>query len=115
VLEHVADDCEAFRELIRITATDASLQLTVPKPTEIEETDDWGFPDPRQNLNYLHYGPDFKSRFLNACPGTEVLSVHSKDAITGANGIVYFRTWSTKTLDQIQTLLANRFRVERER
>jgi SAM-dependent methyltransferase len=83
VLEHVADDRKALRELLRITADDGLLFLVVPDPFREEKTRDWGFPKPEKHGHFRVYGADIATRFSLYLPDQPVISYMGEDPVTG--------------------------------
>ncbi|HSH07725.1 MAG TPA: methyltransferase domain-containing protein [Burkholderiales bacterium] len=94
VLEHVADDRQGLRELLRVTRADGFVQLTVPSPYTRATTRDWGYPDARAHGHYRGYGRDFLARFGQARPDATVLEVEVFDPATEAGSYVYLWTAS---------------------
>lgn len=90
VVEHVPDDIQAIREMVRVSGPDGIVSLTVPTPTMRWETVDWGWADPDVNYHYRDYGADFPQRVANALPGLQIVSASGRDPVTGINDIVYF-------------------------
>lgn len=90
VLEHVADDGKALRELLRVIRPNGFLQIAVPLPLERDTTEDWGYPDEAQHGHYRIYGKDVIALFARNCPGAYLLSVMAKDVCTGVRDIVFF-------------------------
>ena len=66
VLEHVEQDRQAFRELMRILKPDSFLQFSVPFPQGRVVTEDWGYPKPELHQHYRVYGRDLVERFTKA-------------------------------------------------
>jgi SAM-dependent methyltransferase len=83
VLEHVADDAAALRELLRITAPDGLLFLVIPDPFRERKTRDWGFPKPEKHGHYRVYGGDVSERFRHYIPQQPVLAFVGDDPVTG--------------------------------
>ena len=106
VLEHVADDRQGFRELLRIIRPEGFLQITVPSPHSLECTVEWGYPRAASNYHYRGYGRDLVGRFLDASPGTRMIEVAACDPVTGALGYVYLATRSERRHGQLLQCLA---------
>jgi SAM-dependent methyltransferase len=102
VLEHVADDRQGLRELLRVTRRDGFVQLTVPSPYTRATTVDWGSPDPRAHGHYRGYGRDFLARFGEARPDASVLQVEVFDPVTAAGSFVYLWTASAARAAQLE-------------
>jgi SAM-dependent methyltransferase len=102
VLEHVADDRQGLRELLRVTRPDGFVQLTVPSPHTRATTVDWGTPDPRAHGHYRGYGRDVRERFAQARPDATVLEVEVFDPVTAAGSYVYLWTASAQRAAQLE-------------
>jgi SAM-dependent methyltransferase len=83
VLEHVADDRKALRELLRITSATGLLFLVVPDPFREEKTRDWGFAKPEKHGHFRVYGADIAERFSRYLPNQAVFSYMGEDPVTG--------------------------------
>jgi SAM-dependent methyltransferase len=83
VIEHVADDRRAIRELVRILSPQGFLMLAYPRVEEGEATQDWGFADPGKNLHYRGYGRDFDAVLAETVPGAATIAVEAPDPVTG--------------------------------
>ena len=91
VLEHVAADRRAFREIFRILDPVGFVQFTVPKPNVLRRTREWGWPDPERHLHYRVYGrDDLFGRLGGEVAGVRMLEVVVGDPVTGADDHVYF-------------------------
>ena len=110
VLEHIRDDSQAFRELMRILKPDGFLQFSVPGPRTHSVTEDWGYPKPELHHHYRMYGRDLVQRFTDAQPEVHILEIHGADVVTSIRDVVYFATFSNH---QIATL-SSRLQVETE-
>ncbi len=73
VLEHVANDRQGLRELMRVTRPGGFVQITVPSPYTRALTVDWGYPKEEAHGHYRGYGKDFLQLFAKAEPGAMVL------------------------------------------
>ena len=82
VLEHVANDTLALKELARILSPNGLLVISVPSPAYFDLTNDWGFPDPALNEHYRTYGKDFPQFLSNVLRDCSVLEVPITDPIT---------------------------------
>ncbi len=89
VLEHVADDEKALREMLRILKLNGFLQLTMPSPSSSEHTKDWGHPDPQCHGHYRIYGRDVMDLFARAASGMYFLCIAEKDPCTGVDDVVF--------------------------
>ena len=78
VLEHVPEDTRAMSELFRIVNDNGFLQIGVPDPARIAETQDWGFPEWSDHGHFRKYGMDIVVK-LKAVPP-------SWGAVGGAGG-----------------------------
>jgi hypothetical protein len=83
VLEHVADDRSALRELLRIGSPEGFLHLVVPDPFREEKTRDWGFSKPEKHGHFRVYGADIEERFLRYLPDQPVIAYMGEDPVTG--------------------------------
>lgn len=102
VLEHVEDDRQGFRELLRITRPEGFLQITVPTPYTRERTKELGYPDEGAFGHWRAYGRDLVERFAEAAPGVHLVQVEAFDPVTGAGGYVYFWSRSADTARRIR-------------
>jgi len=102
VLEHVADDRQGLRELLRVTRAEGFVQITVPSPYTRATTVDWGYPDARAHGHYRGYGRDFLARFGEARADASVLQVEVFDPVSGAGSYVYLWTASPARADQLE-------------
>ncbi len=97
VLEHVQDDRQGFRELMRITHAMGFVQITVPTPYTRRSTKELGYPDEGAFGHWRAYGRDLLERFQAAVPGVHAVEVEVFDPVTGAGGYVYLWTMSAQT------------------
>lgn len=73
VLEHIEDDAAAMKELNRILRPDTG-ELVVSVPMNgVQETSEFGFPDPENSGHWRIYGDDFADKL--AASGFEVQKV----------------------------------------
>ena len=101
VLEHIGNDREGFRELIRILKPEGILQFSVPFPQGRSTTEDWGYAKPELHGHYRIYGRDLVERFAEARSGVRILEVAGVDDVTGTPEFVYFASCDK---DRIETL-----------
>jgi len=101
VLEHVADDRKALRELLRVARADGFVQLSVPSPYTRATTTDWGYADSRAHGHYRGYGRDFLARFGEARPDAAALEVEVFDPATAAGSYVYLWSASAARIEQL--------------
>ena len=111
VLEHVRDDRQAFREIMRVLKHTGILQFTVPNPHGRAITDDWGYPDPDRHHHYRVYGRDLVRRFGEAVPNVKFLGIAGTDHVTGVSDLVYFASLDGTGLDSIRRSVGTAFRV----
>lgn len=97
VLEHVADDRKAFRELMRIVKRKGFLQFSVPSPHARATTEDWGYPRPDVHYHYRTYGRDLIDRFSDGVEGIHIRAVNAADPVTGEARLVYFASMDPHT------------------
>jgi SAM-dependent methyltransferase len=102
VLEHVADDRQGLRELLRITRAEGFVQITVPSPYTRAATLDWGYPDARAHGHYRGYGRDFLARFAEARSDAHVLQLEVFDPVTEAGSYVYLWTAGPARANQLE-------------
>lgn len=105
VLEHVEDDQEAMREMLRITADDGIVQFALPMPLYRETTVDWGKPDWAQHGHWRIYGKDFLTRFDGVLSTENLLSLVAVDPVTGSRDVVFFAARSSEPLDRLRVLI----------
>lgn len=82
VLEHVADDMAALRELDRITAPEGFVILSVPDLLRCEATKEYGHARADKHGHYRVYGPDIVTRWRRAAPLWQGLAVVPRDPVT---------------------------------
>ncbi|MCR9196249.1 MAG: class I SAM-dependent methyltransferase, partial [Hyphomonas sp.] len=90
VLEHVADDRAALRELTRVIKDDGFVFLTFPDPANRPVTSDWGFPREDQHGHYRMYGRDVENLFRETLSHRWVVCQEVADPATGVNDLIYF-------------------------
>ena len=111
VLEHVADDRQGLRELMRITRPEGFVQITVPTPYTRATTVDWGYAKPESHGHYRGYGKDFLYLFRQVVPEATVLQLEATDPVTGAGGYVYLWSANRPLVHRFRRWLANRIEV----
>lgn len=102
VLEHVADDRQGLRELLRVTRPEGFVQITVPSPYTRSTTIDWGYADAHAHGHYRGYGRDVLQRFGAARPDAAVLQIEVFDPVTAAGSYVYLWTASAARAAQLE-------------
>lgn len=112
ILEHVADDKSAFRELIRILKPKGFLQMTVPNPILRKETEDWGYPKENFHGHYRHYGIDLIEYFAAVCPEVYLVYVKTSDQVTNEEDYVFFYTKSRNIRDNLVNDFSNKSETE---
>lgn len=83
VLEHVADDRAALRELDRVTAPHGIVFLSVPDLLRCQRTVEYGRPRADKHGHYRVYGPDIVERWREAVPRWHGVGVVARDPVTG--------------------------------
>jgi SAM-dependent methyltransferase len=73
VIEHVADDRKAMRELYRILKPGGIAVISVPIMRTRMKTLEYGNPNPLCDMHYYEYGLDFKTRIPDGFECTEYL------------------------------------------
>jgi 2-polyprenyl-3-methyl-5-hydroxy-6-metoxy-1,4-benzoquinol methylase len=94
VLEHIRDDAQALRELVRVVSPAGFILLIVPRTETGSVTDDWGFADPEKNFHYRGYGRDFDARITGIVPNAYVLAAEASDPVTGDGKRIHLLTKS---------------------
>ena len=89
VLEHVADDVAALREMLRIVRRNGFIQISFPISLQSEKTDDWGYPDEQQYGHYRLYGRDILNLFVRALPGAFLVTLLGHDACTESDRVIF--------------------------
>ena len=102
VLEHVENDRQAFREILRILKPAGFLQFSVPSPTQYTKTKDWGYPKPEVHDHYRVYGRDLLQRFSEAQPRAHILQIEAADAVTEVSDFVYFTSFDNIWIEAMQ-------------
>lgn len=105
VLEHVPDDRQGFRELLRVVAPEGLVQITVPSPFLRARTIDWGYPKAQAHDHYRGYGSDIASMFELAVPEAKVVRVTVMDPVTGSGDFIYLCTLSHDLAHKLQNWL----------
>jgi SAM-dependent methyltransferase len=111
VLEHVADDRQGLRELLRITRPHGFVQITVPTPYTRALTVDWGYPKPEAHGHYRGYGKDFLRLLRDVAPTATALQVEAFDPVTTAGGYIYVWSASAQLTRQMRDWIANPLEV----
>lgn len=101
VLEHVEDDKQAMRELVRVARENGIIQVMVPDPMTRDLTEDWGFADIRVHGHYRTYGKDFVSNMLAEIDELLAVEIVDVDASTGSRDVCFFFSLSTVSLSRI--------------
>jgi SAM-dependent methyltransferase len=101
VLEHVGDDRQGYRELLRITQPMGLVQITVPSPYTQASTRDWGYPRSEAHGHYRGYGRDIIDMFHQAAPEAAVLEAEVHDPVTGDGDYIYFSTQNAELADKL--------------
>jgi SAM-dependent methyltransferase len=102
VLEHVKEDEQAIRELVRILSLRGFLVLAVPRADTGETTEDWGFADPARNMHYRGYGREFDARLASIVSPIHVFAVTQRDPVTGDARKFHLLTKSDFWRDRVQ-------------
>ena len=102
VLEHVENDRQAFREILRILKPTGFLQFSVPNPKQLSKTKDWGYPKPEVHNHYRVYGFDLLQRFSEAQPCAQILQIEAGDEVTGVSDFVYFTSLDKIWIEAMQ-------------
>lgn len=105
VLEHVADDRQAVRELLRVVGPNGVVHYCVPSPMYRWRTSDWKFADPEKDMHYREYGSDFPQLLKEFAPKSHVVAVVAVDPATGVPDIVYFQSLELNVLESMGSLL----------
>lgn len=84
VLEHVADDRAALRELARVLSPGGFLFLSVPDPIRMEATVEYGRAREDRHGHYRLYGPEVEALIAGAMAGFSALAVDARDPVSGA-------------------------------
>ncbi|MEM6846562.1 MAG: methyltransferase domain-containing protein [Pseudomonadota bacterium] len=105
VLEHVADDFAALKELDRVCSDTGVVALSVPDLLRIARTSEYGRRRDDKHGHYRVYGPDIVERFEAAVPSWSVLAVTVADPVTGAPDRLNFLSRSVPTLETLCDLL----------
>lgn len=90
VLEHVADQHTAIRELIRVVGPHGLVHVSVPSPSFVPETVDWGYPDKLKSFHYRAYGADAGLVFLHALEQLHIIAAAGVDPVTQTYEFVFW-------------------------
>ena len=107
VLEHVANDEYALRELFRVVKDSGFVFLTVPAPLNKSKTTDWGYPKKEQHGHYRIYGADFQEKLINTLPTAWILSKTEIDEATGTEDVVFLICGTEHRAKKLSSKLAN--------
>jgi len=103
VIEHVADDRNALRELLRIVSRRGFLILAYPRAEKGGSTVDWGYADPARNFHYRGYGSDFDTVMSNLA--VAAIGIENADLVTGDrkrfNILSKSNAWSERILERV--------------
>ncbi|MEM6666024.1 MAG: methyltransferase domain-containing protein [Pseudomonadota bacterium] len=105
VIEHVADDHSALRELDRVTSDTGFVFLAFPDPLEEARTRAWEYPDPNRFGHYRVYGPDVADRFADALEGRYIVFCQAGDPVTGTHDCAFLITRNGVLADGVLRLL----------
>ncbi|MBL4591454.1 MAG: class I SAM-dependent methyltransferase [Phycisphaerales bacterium] len=112
VIEHVADDRAAMRELVRTAKDSGFVFLSFPDPLRLDKTNEWGYPDDTQHGHYRLYGKDVRQKFKEELPGVHVFAVTGTDPCTGSTEGLWLITASDKRAEWIQQQVPNAQRID---
>ncbi len=112
VIEHVADDRSAMRELARVAKDTGFVFLSFPDPLRLETTNEWGYPDDAQHGHYRLYGKDVRQKFKDELPGLHVFAVVGTDPCTNSTEGLWLITADQARADWITSRVANAERVD---
>jgi len=101
VIEHVEDEFAAISELLRITAPDGVLQISVPETFEKLETTEYGAPLEEDHFHWRSYGSDFPLRYSEQLREFRGLQAIASDPVTGCWDVIYLFTRSRDRMNQI--------------
>lgn len=106
VLEHVADDKQGLREMLRVAKPDGIIQLTVPSPSSQLWTNDWGHADPAAYDHYRGYGSDLPFVLADAVQGAHGLQAIGWDSVIAKRwDVVYFFSRSMQRITELGDVL----------
>lgn len=105
VLEHVADDIAALRELNRVCRGNGVVALSVPDLLRVARTKEYGVRRDDKHGHYRVYGPDILGRWQTAVPNWNALGVTAADPVTGAPDRLTFLSQSLDTLCVLHDML----------
>lgn len=108
VLEHVSDDLQAVKELLRILTPLGIIHINIPNPAYNIATRDWGYPDPKIYDHYRHYGSDFPSRIDQVLTDANAYAIQiiDTDDVTDTIELIYLIGKSFSLIQQIATYLS---------
>ena len=104
VLEHVEQDRQAMRELLRVTTDRGFLQVAFPDPARNATTRDWGYPNWDDHGHYRIYGMDVCEKLREAADGTYFIQFPTKDPSTNMQDIYFFLTRSQKVAEALRSI-----------
>ena len=113
VIEHVADDRSAVRELFRILRPKGFIFLSFPDPLRLGQTRDWGFPDKRQHGHYRVYGRDVFKWLASTLPTAVIECAIARDPVTEKKEMFFLIGKDAKYIESITSQLIEREMVHR--
>jgi len=105
VLEHVADDRSALREMYRVLAPKGTLQLTVPTPSRVFRSKDWGFADSNKMGHFRNYGAEFLNLLRVELRDAHILCVITNDNLTEFHDLAYLISKKESRMERLANTL----------
>jgi len=107
VMEHVADDQAALKELYRVVRPNGFVFLSFPDPLRRQNTNDWGYPDGRQHGHYRVYGRDIYSRMIAVLPNATIYRSLAEDPVTKMKEMFFVFGKNPLEIDRLTARLPN--------
>lgn len=105
VLEHVENDAAALKEMLRILSDDGILQMTIPTPSRVFRTNDWGFADDTKMGHFRNYGAEVVRTIYESLPDAYILNVFIEDTLSPFRDIVFLIAKSEAQMQAVANIL----------
>lgn len=103
ILEHVKDYSAAINEMYRVLKNDGVVQITVPMPSAVFSTTDWGFADPNKMGHYRNFGADFSLFLSSLLKDSFGMATVTYDKLSSYKDVVYFLFKDKSVMESLAT------------
>lgn len=101
VLGGVRDYERALKELARVTSRKGFAFISFGNPHFRQQTDDWGFSDPKRHGLYRSFGADIEDKLRAIVPGVGIARLVGEDPATGTEDRAYVLTRNLELLSAL--------------